>query len=83
MDCNNYEFIREVALTKKPMIISTGLSNKKEIFQAYSTAKKYSKNFALLHCTSLYPPNDSQVNLKEFNISMKYLKSQLVFLITL
>ena len=67
MDCNNYEFIREVAQTKKPLIISTGMSKKKEIFQAYSVAKKYSKDFALLHCTSLYPPKDGQVNLKRIS----------------
>ena len=79
MDCNNYEFIREVALTKKPMISSTGLSKKKEIFQAYSTAKKYSKNFALLHCTSLYPPNDNQVNLKRIQYFNRIFKVPIGF----
>ncbi len=79
MDCNNYEFIREVALTKKPMIISTGLSKKKEIFQAYSTAKKYSDNFALLHCTSLYPPKDNQVNLKRIQYFNRIFKVPIGF----
>ena len=64
MDCNNYDLIKKVAKTKKPIIISTGLSKKNEIKQAYLTAKKYNKNLALLHCTSLYPPLDNQVNLK-------------------
>ena len=33
--------IKRVALTKKPMIISTGLASKKEIKEAIKTAKKY------------------------------------------
>ena len=32
--------IKKVAMTKKPMIISTGLANKKEIKEAIKTAKK-------------------------------------------
>ncbi len=79
MDCNNYELIREVAETKKPMIISTGLSKKKEIFQAYYTAKKYNKNFAILHCTSLYPPKDNQVNLKRIQYFNKIFKVPIGF----
>ena len=35
------ELIKKIAKTGKPIIISTGLSNLREIKLAYNTAKKY------------------------------------------
>ena len=45
MDCNNYELIEKVAKTKKPLIISTGLSNISEIKTALKSSLKYNKKF--------------------------------------
>lgn len=72
MDCNNYNLIESVAKTKKPLIISTGLSKKSEISKAILTAKKHNKNIALLHCVSLYPPKDTDVNLNRIKKLSKY-----------
>lgn len=72
MDCNNYSLIESVAKTRKPLIISTGLSTEKEISKAVATAKKYNKNVALLHCVSLYPPKDTEVNLNRLKKLSKF-----------
>ena len=72
MDCNNYNLIESVAKTRKPLIISTGLSTENEISKAIATAKKYNKNVALLHCVSLYPPKDTEVNLNRLKKLSKY-----------
>ena len=61
--------IRKVAKTKKPIIISTGLSNLKEIDKAYETAIRYgSKKIALLYCVSSYPAQISEFNLNNIKI---------------
>ena len=61
--------IKKVASTKKPMIISTGLSNLKEIDHTYSVAKKYgAKKIALLYCVSSYPAKISEFNLNNIKI---------------
>ncbi len=79
MDCNNYDLIRKVAKTKKPMIISTGLSEKDEIKQAYDVARKHNKNLAILHCTSIYPPQNKDVNLNRIKNFIKILNVPIGF----
>jgi len=51
--------------SKKPMIISTGMANKEEIYEALETARNSGcDEIALLHCVSSYPANPSDYNLK-------------------
>ena len=67
--------IKKVASTKKPMIISTGLSNLKEIDYTFSTAKKYgAKKVALLYCVSSYPAKITEFNLNNIKILKKRYK---------
>ena len=56
--------IEEVAKTKKPVIISTGLANLKDIELAYKTITKFNSNLVILKCTSSYPTKEKEVNLK-------------------
>ena len=61
--------IKKIASTKKPMIISTGMANLKEIELAYKTAKKCgAKDIALLYCVSNYPSKNSDFNLNNIKI---------------
>ena len=56
--------IQKVASTGKPIIISTGMANVREIAEAVETASKAGcKDLILLKCTSAYPasPKDSNV----------------------
>jgi len=53
-----------VASKKKPMILSTGMANKKEIHDAVETAKNAgASQIALLHCVSGYPTPIKETNL--------------------
>ncbi len=67
--------IKKVAKTKKPIIISTGMSSLKEIEEAYKTAKKFgSKNITLLYCVSNYPSKLNDFNLNNIKILKKKFK---------
>ncbi len=57
--------IQQVAKTKKPIIISTGMATVSELNEAVSIVKEHNKNnLALLKCTSNYPANPKNTNLK-------------------
>ena len=57
--------IEYVAKTKKPLILSTGMSSPSEIKEAIAAAKKGgAKDIILLKCVSSYPADPKQMNLK-------------------
>lgn len=61
--------IEEISRTKKPVIISTGMSNLKEIDRAYNLMiKGGTKHIALLYCVSNYPSKNSDFNLNNINL---------------
>ena len=61
--------IKKVALTKKPLIISTGMANMKEINEAFMVARKYgNKDITLLYCVSNYPSKRSDFNLNNIKL---------------
>jgi len=68
-DLTAYDVIEHTVNTKKPIILSTGLSTYKEIDSSlkfiYSLDPDYEKEkkVALLQCTSMYPIPDKEANL--------------------
>ncbi len=54
-ECNNYPFVEYIAKKKKPIILSTGMNNLKQISRTVKIFEKYKIPFALLHCTNIYP----------------------------
>lgn len=61
--------IKRVALTKKPIIISTGLSSLKEIEETFKVAKRHgAKDITLLYCVSNYPAKNIDFNLNNIKI---------------
>lgn len=69
MDINNIPFLKYVAKTMKPIVVSTGMSTLSEIETAIRTIKNEgNKNIVLLHCISIYPPKDEDIHLR--NITM-------------
>ena len=84
-DLTAYPVIYEFAKRGKPILLSTGLSNLKEIKDTINFIKKtnpiYKKKnmIAIMQCTSMYPTEDSDVNLlvidqfkKSFNYEIGY-----------
>ena len=61
--------IKKIALTKKPMIISTGMASMKEIELTFNTAKKFgARDITLLYCVSNYPSKNLDFNLNNIKI---------------
>jgi pseudaminic acid synthase len=68
-EMNHIPLIKRIAQTKKPIIISTGMANLKEIDIAYKTAKKNgAKEIILLYCVSNYPSKISDFNFNNIKI---------------
>jgi len=55
--------IEKVSKTKKPIIMSTGMSSIDEIDKAVELIRNYNDQLILLQCTSCYPTDDKDVNL--------------------
>ena len=62
---NHVPLIKDIVKTKKPIIVSLGVSTFNEIQEVVNNFKRYHfKNFALLKCTSAYPASVEESNLK-------------------
>lgn len=69
MDLNNIPFLSYVAKKGKPVVISTGLGDLSDVNYAVKCLKENGcDDVILLHCVSIYPPEDNMVNLN--NIDM-------------
>ena len=69
MDINNYELLRYIAKFNRPVILSTGMANLGEIEKAIRIIEKEgNKQIVILHCISIYPPKNEDINLN--NIKM-------------
>ncbi len=68
-EMNHIPLIKKIAKTKKPIIISTGMADLKEIDLAYKVAKKNgAKEIILLYCVSNYPSKISDFNFNNIKI---------------
>jgi sialic acid synthase SpsE len=74
-EMTNLPFIEHVAKTKKPMIVSTGMSELEEIRETVNLVKSVGAPLILTHCVSIYPCPYDKVNMgmipkyeKEFQI---------------
>lgn len=62
-ECNNYPLIKHIASFGKPIILSTGMNDIKSIKKAVEIIEKANVQYALLHCTSIYPTPYNKVRL--------------------
>ena len=60
---NNIPLIEYVCKQNKPLILSTGMNNLKQIYKTVSILKRHKIKFALNHCTNIYPSNYSHARL--------------------
>lgn len=64
-EIQDLELIRSVAKTKKPIIISTGIADDRDITLAIKECLKYNNNkIILLNCISSYPAKATELNLR-------------------
>ncbi len=76
-DLTAYQIIKGLTKTKKPLILSTGLSKVKEIndtiefIKSQDSIYKKKDSIALLQCTSNYPIPESESNLSVMNYFKK------------
>ena len=54
-ECNNYPLIEHIAKFGKPMIVSTGMNDIDSVKKTVEILEKYNVQYALLHCTNIYP----------------------------
>ena len=66
-DLTNFDLLKQVIMTRKPLILSTGMSTWEEIKEADHFLHKAEADYALLHCRSSYPVWPREVNLKMIN----------------
>lgn len=62
-ECNNYPLLDLVASYGKPMIVSTGMNDIPSIRKTVEILEKHQVQYALLHCTNLYPTPPELVRL--------------------
>lgn len=63
-DLTNLPLLDKLAKTKKPLILSTGMSTREEIEFTVDFLNKRDVHFVLLHCNSTYPAPLHDINLK-------------------
>jgi sialic acid synthase SpsE len=66
-EMTNLPLIEHIAKKKKPMIVSTGMSNISEIEETVNLIKSIGTPLMLTHCTSVYPCPYKLSNLKVIN----------------
>ena len=62
-DLTNLPLLDKLAKTKKPLILSTGMSSTEEVNTTVNFLNKRDVKFALLHCNSTYPAPLHDINL--------------------
>ena len=66
-EVTNLPWIRKVAKTKKPIIMSCGGATLEEVYRALQEIYKFHDQVALMHCIIKYPAEIEEANLKVIN----------------
>ena len=74
-EITNYPYLRAIGRTRKPVILSTGMSTISEIEMAVKLLRKYgTEDISLLHCTTEYPAPFNEINLKAIKTMQEYFR---------
>ena len=79
-EINHYPYLKQIAQYKKKTILSTGMSNLNEVDNAIKVLCENGlskKNIVLMHCTTQYPTNFSDVNLNAVKTLQETFKCQI------
>lgn len=70
-DLTNLPLLEALAETKIPIILSTGMAEKKELDTALSIISRIHNSISILHCVSQYPTEPKNVNLNTIKFLQK------------
>lgn len=62
-EVNNFLILEKIALTRKPVILSSGMSSYDELDQTVAFLKERNVDFSILQCTTAYPTQPEQYGL--------------------
>lgn len=75
IDLNYYQLHEKLLKYKMPTLISTGMASLNEIKKTVNFYKKKKhEEVIILHCNSLYPPKNNEINLNNIKYFSKYFK---------
>lgn len=63
-DTNNFPYLEKTARKGRPMVISSGMQSMDTMKQVYQIVKPLNPNFCFLQCTSAYPLQPEDANLR-------------------
>uniref|UniRef100_A0A8D3B9L2 N-acetylneuraminate-9-phosphate synthase n=1 Tax=Scophthalmus maximus TaxID=52904 RepID=A0A8D3B9L2_SCOMX len=63
-DTNNFPYLEKTAKKGRPMVVSSGMQSMETMRRVYKTVKEHNQNFTILQCTSAYPLEAEDVNLR-------------------
>ncbi|MFN8526420.1 MAG: N-acetylneuraminate synthase family protein [Chloroflexota bacterium] len=63
-DCSNLPLLEHIARKGKPVLLSTGMSEMSEVEEAVATVRRHNDQLVLFQCTSTYPCDNDQINLR-------------------
>ena len=67
-DLTNLPLVEHVARKRRPVLMSTGMSEMEEIADAVGVVLRHTDQLVLLHCTSAYPANNDELNLRAMDL---------------
>ena len=70
-EIDNVPYLEKISKKFKKIILSTGMSNLKDINNALKILKKKTNKISILHCVSAYPTPEEEVNLSLINTLKK------------
>jgi sialic acid synthase SpsE len=81
-DVNDWELIERIAKTRKPMICSTGGTSLKDLDDLVTFCENRNLPLAINHCVSLYPCEDSDLELNQIDFLRKRYPNHVIGLST-
>lgn len=81
-DMNDWVLLEKIALTRRPVIVSTGGASEKDLDDIVHFFEKRDIPLALNHCVSLYPSEDSELDLDQIDYLKRRYPSHVIGLST-
>ncbi|MFC4636277.1 N-acetylneuraminate synthase family protein [Dokdonia ponticola] len=77
-DLTNLPLLDAMAETKIPIILSTGMTGKRELDEALNIITKHHSDISILHCVSQYPTAPHNVNFNTIRYLQKHYKDYVI-----